>query len=144
MSFLTILTAPLWPLPITLTLHCPYLAIPSRDANANSDGLLKIYGRNMMLASERVDADCHFSAASIGRAPLHPIQEWRMRCLCDDNDNNPSRVTSPAAAFHKLMTYGLPYAARRRLLSLRFHFSVSIVSLVSAFYDSNSDGCVPV
>lgn len=38
-----------------------------------------------------------------------------MRCLCDDDDgdNNPSRVTSPAAAFHKLMTYGSPYAARR-------------------------------
>lgn len=38
----------------------------------------------------------------------------------------------------------MPPAACRRLLSLRFHFSVSIVSLVSAFYDSNSDGCVPV
>lgn len=40
-----------------------------------------------------------------------------MRCLCDDDDddNNPSRVTSPAAAFHKLMTYGSPYAARHPL-----------------------------
>lgn len=41
-------------------------------ANANSDSLLKIYGRNMMLASERADANCAFSAASIGRAPLYP------------------------------------------------------------------------
>lgn len=34
----------------------------------------------------------------------------------------------------------LPAAA----FSLRFHFSVSIVSLVLAFYDPNSDGCIPV
>lgn len=92
-----------------------YLVIQSWEANANSDSLLKIYGRNMMLASECVDANCALCAASIGRAPLYPVQEWRIRCLCDDDDddNIPSRVTSPAAAFHKLMTYGLPYAARR-------------------------------
>ncbi len=38
------------------------------------------------------------------------------------------------------LSHMLPAAA----FSLRFHFSVSIVSLVLAFYDPNSDGCIPV
>lgn len=51
---------------------------------------------------------------------------------------NPSQETLPDAAFHKLITYGLGH------MLLTFHFSVSIVSLVLAFYDPNSDGCIPV
>lgn len=38
------------------------------------------------------------------------------------------------------LSHMLPAAA----FSLRFHISVSIVSLVLAFYDPNSDGCIPV
>lgn len=105
------------------------------------------YGWNMILGTSvtaNCGTNCGFAAVSI-RFCVILIWSRVKNILCSHMILIPARKLNQLLPFLNwqlmvLRSHMLPAAA----FSLRFHFSVSIVSLVLAFYDLNSDGCVPV
>lgn len=78
-------------------------------------------------------ANCGFAAVSIRTVPFNLVKS-KEYTVWSYNINPIARKLNQLLPFYKLTTYGFtkPYAAAAAF-SLRFHFSVSIVSLVLAF-----------